>query len=111
VLERPLTVEWGEVERLMASGARPQNPVTWVLCAASVMATVALSFSYGFVVELSAFWFIEIRGLQQSEWLARRFCPVSSCRWCCSPTRAAVVRHQGHFGDTRTLVNRHGRSR
>lgn len=51
----------------------PQDPATWVLFTASVAAAVGLAFAYGFIVELSAFWLIEIRGLQQFAWLVAQF--------------------------------------
>jgi len=51
----------------------PRDPATWLLFAASVTVAVGLSFAYGFIVELSAFWFIEIRGLRQFAWLSAQF--------------------------------------
>jgi ABC-2 type transport system permease protein len=51
----------------------PAQPATWLAFVCSVAAAVAVAFAYGFVVELSAFWLIEIRGLRQAAWLTAQF--------------------------------------
>jgi ABC-2 type transport system permease protein len=51
----------------------PAEPTTWLAFLASVTAAVGVAFAYGFLVELSAFWLIEIRGLRQFAWLTAQF--------------------------------------
>jgi ABC-2 type transport system permease protein len=51
----------------------PQEPATWLAFLASVAAAVGVAFAYGFLVELSAFWLVEIRGLRQFAWLTAQF--------------------------------------
>jgi ABC-2 type transport system permease protein len=51
----------------------PEGPATWVAFLVSVTAAVGVAFAYGFLVELSAFWLIEIRGLRQFAWLTAQF--------------------------------------
>jgi ABC-2 type transport system permease protein len=51
----------------------PQHPATWIAFLCSVAAAVGVAFAYGFIVELTAFWLIEIRGLRQFAWLTAQF--------------------------------------
>jgi ABC-2 type transport system permease protein len=51
----------------------PDNPGTWIAFLSSVTVAVGLAFAYGFIVELTAFWLIEIRGLRQFAWLTAQF--------------------------------------
>lgn len=51
----------------------PEQPATWLAFLVSVAAAVAVTYAYGFLVELSAFWLIEIRGLRQFAWLTAQF--------------------------------------
>jgi ABC-2 type transport system permease protein len=51
----------------------PDHPGTWIAFLCSVVVGVGLAFAYGFIIELAAFWLIEIRGLRQGAWLIAQF--------------------------------------
>jgi ABC-2 type transport system permease protein len=51
----------------------PDQPGTWGAFLLSVTAAVGVAFAYGFLVELTAFWLIDIRGLRQFAWLTAQF--------------------------------------
>ena len=51
----------------------PAQPATWLAFVLSVAGAVGVAFSYRFVIELAAFWLIDIRGLRQFAWLVAQF--------------------------------------
>jgi len=51
----------------------PDRPGTWLAFVLSASAAVGVAFAYGFLVELTAFWLIDIRGARQFAWLIAQF--------------------------------------
>jgi ABC-2 type transport system permease protein len=51
----------------------PPHPGMWVAFLLSVAAAVGVTFAYGFIIELSAFWLIDNRGVRQLAWLTAQF--------------------------------------
>jgi ABC-2 type transport system permease protein len=51
----------------------PDHAGTWIAFLCSVAVAVGVAFAYGFIIELTAFWLIEIRGLRQGAWLIAQF--------------------------------------
>jgi ABC-2 type transport system permease protein len=51
----------------------PTRPGAWIAFLLSVTVAVGLAFAYGFLVELTAFWLIDIRGVRQLAWLTAQF--------------------------------------
>lgn len=51
----------------------PQAPWTWLAFAASVALAVGVAFAWGFLVQLSAFWILDVRGPSQIGWLCAQF--------------------------------------
>jgi ABC-2 type transport system permease protein len=43
----------------------PENPGTWLVLAASLGLAIAISFAWGFMLELTAFWTVESKGFRQ----------------------------------------------
>ena len=43
----------------------PQQPATWALLALSISLAIAVSFCWGFMIELTGFWTIQTKGIRQ----------------------------------------------
>jgi ABC-2 type transport system permease protein len=43
----------------------PEHPATWVALAASLSLAVAISFAWGFMIELTGFWTLQTKGIRQ----------------------------------------------
>jgi ABC-2 type transport system permease protein len=51
----------------------PGNAGTWIAFFASVALAVAVSFGWGFLLQLTAFWLLDVRGPNQLGWLTAQF--------------------------------------
>jgi ABC-2 type transport system permease protein len=51
----------------------PSNAATWVAFLVSVAFAVAVAFGWGFLLQLSAFWFLDVRGPNQMGWMTAQF--------------------------------------
>ena len=51
----------------------PSHATTWLLFAVSVTCAVAVAFAWGFILQLTAFWLLDVRGPNQLGWLVAQF--------------------------------------
>src|SRR3954451_20476597 len=51
----------------------PGDIATWIAFAISVVLAVAVSFGWGFLLQLTAFWLLDVRGPNQLGWLTAQF--------------------------------------
>jgi ABC-2 type transport system permease protein len=51
----------------------PSNIETWIAFVVSLEIAVAVSFGFGFLLQLSAFWLLDVRGPNQLGWLTAQF--------------------------------------
>jgi ABC-2 type transport system permease protein len=51
----------------------PSAPATWIAFVVSVALAVAVSFGWGFLLQLSGFWLLDVRGPNQLGWLTAQF--------------------------------------
>lgn len=51
----------------------PGDVATWIGFAVSVALAVTVSFGWGFILQLSAFWLLDVRGPNQLGWLTAQF--------------------------------------
>lgn len=52
---------------------RPEQAATWLAFLAAVLLAVGVAFAWGFLLQLSAFWLLDVRGPNQIGWLTAQF--------------------------------------
>jgi ABC-2 type transport system permease protein len=52
---------------------RPEQASTWVSFLVAVLLAVGVGFAWGFLLQLSAFWLLDVRGPNQVGWLTAQF--------------------------------------
>ncbi len=52
---------------------RPEQPSTWAAFLVAMLLAVGVGFAWGFLLQLSAFWLLDVRGPNQIGWLTAQF--------------------------------------